>query len=57
VCNHRGSLNGGHWLTKELTETGWYELDDLKTSVNVTNPPGLDDTSVVVLLLIAEDKL
>ena len=54
-CNHRGSLSGGHWFTKELTDTGWYELDDLKAKNSLTQPPGRNDSSVVVL--IAENKL
>ena len=56
-CNHHGSIIGGHWFTKVLTERGWFELDDLKSVNSLTHPPGLSDTSVVVLLLIAEDKL
>ena len=51
-----GSLRGGHWFTKELTNLGWYELDDLKTRNYVTKAPGLKDNSVVILLLIAEDR-
>ena len=55
-CHHRGSIAGGHWLTKTLTNHGWYELDDLKAKNMTTIRPGVKDTSVVVLLLIAEDK-
>ena len=44
-CHHRGSLNGGHWFTKELTNLGRYELDDLKAH-----------NYVVILPLIAEDR-
>ena len=40
-----------------LTERGWIELNDLKSTNSLTHPPGSSDTSVVVLLLIAEDKL
>ena len=57
TCHHHGNLSGGHWFTKKLTETGWYELNDLKSENLVTDPPGVDDSSVVVLLLIAEDRL
>jgi ubiquitin C-terminal hydrolase len=55
-CNHRGSITAGHWFTKELTESGWYELDDLKTKSVTTQPPGANDKSVVMVLMIAEDK-
>ena len=54
TCHHRGSVNGGHWLTKIATNTGWYELDDL---IPRNVPPGVSDNSVTVILLIAEDKL
>ena len=57
TCHHHGDLFSGHWFTKELTETGWYELNDLKSENLVTDPPGVGDSSVVVLLLIAEDRL
>ncbi len=57
TCHHRGSVNGGHWLTKIATNTGWYELDDLIPRNLPTNPPGVSDNSVTVILLIAEDKL
>jgi ubiquitin C-terminal hydrolase len=55
-CHHRGSLTSGHWFTKLSTNHGWYELDDLKKK-NFVPPPGNRDNSVVVLLLIAEDRL
>jgi ubiquitin C-terminal hydrolase len=55
-CHHWGSLNGGHWFTKELTNLGWYELDDLKAHNYITKAPGLKDNSVAILLLIAEDR-
>ena len=29
TCHHRGSVNSGHWLSKVVTGSGWYELDDL----------------------------
>ena len=57
TCNHRGSLKGGHWFTKMYTTHGWYELDDLKSKNSITKSPGINDNSVVVILLIAEDKL
>ena len=57
TCHHRGSVNGGHWLTKIATNTGWYELDDLRSKNSPTIPPGFNDDSVTVILLIAEDKL
>jgi ubiquitin C-terminal hydrolase len=57
-CHHRGSIKSGHWTTKVCTSTGtWYELDDLKGKPSVTNPPGTLDSSVTVLLLIAENRL
>ena len=57
TCHHSGSLMGGHWFTKELTEEGWYELNDLKKGNLLTDPPGHNDVSVVLLLLIAEVNL
>jgi len=58
TCHHLGSsVNSGHWNTKVLTSKGWYKLDDLGGECSNTTPPGLDDNSVTVLLLIAEDKL
>ena len=57
-CDHSGSLLGGHWFTKLCTSDGvWYVLDDLKVKSLVTRPPGIKDSSVAVILLIAEDKL
>ena len=35
----------------------WYKLDDLSTKPSITDPPGASDSTVVVLLLVAEDKL
>ena len=55
-CHHRGSLNGGHWLTKLSSSHGWYELDDLKPKNLPCGPPGVNDDSVTVILAIAEDK-
>ena len=57
TCHHRGSLNSGHWLTKIATGSGWYELDDLISRNLSTQPPGVSDNSVAVILLIAVDKL
>lgn len=57
TCHHRGSVASGHWLTKVVTNSGWYELDDLKSRSLPTSPPGLSDNSVTVILLVAEDKL
>jgi len=57
TCDHRGSLNGGHWLTKVSTSRGWFELDDLSSRNFATDPPGVNDKSVVLILLIAEDRL
>src|ERR1700761_7393285 len=57
-CHHRGSIKSEHWTTKVCTSMGtWYELDDLNVKPSSTNPPGISDSSVTVLLLIAEDKL
>jgi len=56
TCHHRGSLQTGHWFTKISTNSGWYELDDLKVKSLSTKPPGLYDQTVVVLLLAAEDN-
>ena len=52
-----GSLDSGHWFTKELTSTGWYELDDLKKENCITTPLGCRDDSVAMILLVAEDLL
>ena len=57
TCHHRGSLNGGHWLTKLSTNHGWFDLDDLKAKNLPTSPPGVTDNSVTIILVIAEDKL
>ena len=56
-CHHRGSLNGGHWITKILTKNGWFELDDLQRNYSPTNPPGKHDDSISVILLVAKDKI
>ena len=57
TCHHRGSLLGGHWLTKICTARGWYELDDLRPKELATDPPGTQDDSVTVLLAIGKNKL
>ena len=55
TCHHRGTLQAGHWITKLMMSNKiWYECDDLKPENSVTNPPGLNDSSVVLLLLMAE---
>lgn len=56
-AHHRGSLRSGHWFTKLCTTHGWLELDDLKRNHLPTDPPGLCDRSVAVLLLVAADQL
>ena len=57
TCHHRGSLNGGHWLTKFRTTHGWWELDDLRNKNYTCYPPGSRDDSVTYLLLIADNTL
>ena len=57
TCHHSGSLTGGHWFTKVCTTLGWYELNDLRSQNLITAPPGLNDDSVVLILLIADNKL
>ena len=54
-CHHAGSLNGGHWYTKVFTNSGWYALDDLRNDNYLTEPPGNEDESVVMILLVSED--
>ena len=55
TCHHYGTLRYGHWITKLVTnDKHWYECNDLKASNNVTKAPGTADSSVVMLLLIAE---
>ena len=55
-CHHRGSLRGGHWFTKMVTSSGWYELDDLKSTNSRSQMPGQRDQTVAVLLLVSEAK-
>ena len=58
TCHHTGSLHSGHWFTKVVTNSGtWFELDDLKPSSLQTSSPGLSDSTVVILVLVAEDML
>lgn len=57
TCHHRGTLNSGHWITKICTNNGWFELDDLRGNSFPTSPPGTNDDSVTLILIIAEDKL
>ena len=57
TCHHRGSVDSGHWLTKIATGSGWFVLDDLISRNLSTQPPGVSDNSVAVILLIAENKL
>ena len=57
TCHHRGTLNSGHWITKICTIDGWFELDDLRGNNFPTIPPGTNDDSVTLILIIAEDKL
>jgi len=54
-AHHRGSLRGGHWVTRLCTTTGWFEVDDLRKKHVATDPPGVSDESVVVILLVASD--
>lgn len=56
-AHHRGTLRGGHWVTKVSTSIGWFEVDDLRSKHFVTDPPGISDDSVVVILLVASDLL
>jgi ubiquitin C-terminal hydrolase len=56
-CHHRGSLNGGHWITKISTSKGWFDMDDLRRDPLPCDPPGIDDASVSVILLVSTDKL
>jgi ubiquitin C-terminal hydrolase len=57
TCHHRGSVGSGHWLTRIVTNAGWFELDDLIPQNLLSSPPGVRDKSVTIILLIAEDKL
>jgi len=58
ACHHRGTLAKGHWTTKMVTSGGqWYELDDLKPTHIKCAPPGERDSTVTMILLVAENKL
>jgi len=55
TCHHRGGLSYGHWTTKLATARGdWYECDDLRPGNRITQAPGTYDSSVVILLLVAD---
>ena len=56
TCHHRGSIRYGHWLTKIQTQNNiWYEINDLKHNHSVTSAPGINDTDVVLLMLVSEN--
>ena len=57
TCHHRGSLNGGHLTTKVFTKEGWFDMDDLKRDRVLASPPGVQDNTTSVILLIAVDRL
>ena len=57
TCHHRGSINSGHWFTKVLTGKGWFEMDDLKSGNHSTGIPGVNDRSVTMILMAAQNKL
>ena len=55
TSHHHGSLSYGHWTTKlVMSNTKWYECNDLKKHNSFTQAPGTADSSVVMLLMIAE---
>ena len=56
-AHHKGTLRGGHWITRLCTQHGWMEADDLRRKHVRTVPPGKFDSSVVILVLVAIDKL
>jgi ubiquitin C-terminal hydrolase len=57
TCNHTGSIRSGHWFTKlRMRDDRWFALDDLQSSHSVVDPPGLNDTSTVLLVLLANDS-
>ena len=57
-CHHRGTLRSGHWITKlMMVDKTWFNFDDLKPENQVTQAPGANDSSVVILLLLAESPL
>ena len=56
TCHHIGSRVSGHWFTKVFTtQDTWFALDDLQSKSGVTQPPGINDSTVVILVLMAED--
>ena len=55
TCHHQGSLKFGHWFTKVITNANkWFKLDDLRGNSSVTSSPGMKDSTVVILVLVAE---
>ena len=58
TCDHKGTVSGGHWVTRTCCKSDtWYETNDLKRRNTIVGAPGINDTSVVLLLLIAEHLL
>src|SRR5947209_2000389 len=58
ACNHKGSLRSGHWFTKlRMSDNRWFVLDDLQSQHRVSDAPGINDSSTVVLVLVADDKV
>jgi len=58
TCHHKGSIQFGHWFTKLCLNNGtWHTLDDLNPKHRTSEPPGSMDSTVVILALIATDKL
>jgi len=58
TCHHRGSLQYGHWTSEVIMgDNTWYEFDDLRPKNLVCAAPGDCDSSVVVLLLMAESVI
>ena len=51
-CHHTVTIKSGHWFSKILTAKGWFLLDDLKSNVHPSCPPGVQDNSAVILLLV-----
>ncbi len=57
TCNHTGSIRSGHWLTKlRMKDDRWFALDDLQSAHSVVDAPGVNDTSTVLLVLLAIDR-
>jgi hypothetical protein len=56
-AHHLGTLRGGHWVTRVCTLRGWFEMDDLRKKHLTTAPPGINDNSAAVVLLVASDRL